>query len=217
MSNYESYADVLESYMIAEEGIIGSAVKGAVSGLVTVVMKAINTLIKTIRKISEKMQSSIGKTIDKVDDITGKKKREAGDKFFKVVKTEVTNVTSEMAKHLGAFGQEFMNKNGYYKGYARIEKFDEYTDNMDSEYHDYESGYGAYYADVQISFSRKNKQEAAALLKNINGALTRTKSLIDSYKNMTSPSSTTFCKELQAHVLTALHASAKYLNFIADH
>ena len=213
---YESYADVLESYTIAEEGIIGDVVKGAVSGLVTVVMKAINTLIKTIRKISEKMQSAIGKTVDKVDDITGKKKRAAGDKFFKVVKTEVTNVIGEMTKHLGAFGREFMNKNGYYKGYARIEKFDEYTDNMASEYHDYESGYGAY-ADEQISFSRKNKQEAAALLKNINGALTRTKSLIDSYKNMTGPSSTTFCKELQAHVLTALHASAKYLNFIADH
>ena len=54
MSNYESYADVLESYMIAEEGIIGDAVKGAVSALVTVVAKAIAALIKTIRKISEK-------------------------------------------------------------------------------------------------------------------------------------------------------------------
>ena len=54
MSNYESYADVLESYMIAEEGIIGSAVKGAVSGLVTVVMKAISKLIEALRNIHRK-------------------------------------------------------------------------------------------------------------------------------------------------------------------
>ena len=211
MNNCESYADVLESYMIAEEGIIGDAVKGAVSALVTIVAKAIATLIKTIRKISEKMQSAIGKTMDKVDDITGKKKREAGDRFFKALKAEVTNVTSEMAKHLSAFGREFMNKNGYYKGYARIEEFDEYEAGMRMEYDNCESAYG------QMSFSRKNKQEAAALLKNINGALTRTESLINSYKNMTGSSSTTFCKELQEHVLPALHTSAKYLNFIADH
>ena len=79
------------------------------------------------------------------------------------------------------------------------------------EYNDYESAYG------QMSFSRKNKQEATVLLKNINGALTRTEGLISSFKNMTGTSPTTFCKELQEHVLPALHTSAKYLNFIADH
>ena len=153
------------------------------------------------------MQSAIGKTMDKVEDITGKKTRAAGDRFFKTVTKEVTGLTSEMVKHISAFSRDFAD----YKGYARIEEFDEYEAGMRMEYDDCESVYG------QMSFSRNNKQEAAVLLKNINGALTRTEGMINNYKNMAVPSSTTFCKELQEHVLPALHTSAKYLNFIADH
>ena len=226
-NNYESYADVLESYMIAEEGIISSAVKGAVSGLFTVVMRAINKLIEVIGNIRRKLRDSIRNTVDKVNDATGRTKFKNGDEFLNKISRDADGLSNETLSQYRVVVNAC--KKGEYNGYKDISEIEAYSDGFSMLYEDYTG--------KPIAFSRKTKQSAATKLDTATNILNQIKKYADSLKSvldapsgtsiniittkneisLNKKSATVYFKELQECVIPAWKGLITCLNFIADH
>ena len=213
MNNCESYADVLESYMIAEEGIIGSALNGAASRLVSIVMRAIDTLLEAVRKIMNKLKLRKGNIESSKENADALKN---GVIFYNITKKSTDIVIESIQKYI-PLCQTAISTDKYDFDQCKETIFNPIMDASEKMNHAYDTYKSDNDAAQSCEFNPQIKNEAVNNCKNIENVLQKVRTAIVKYKSADSDTIRIIGSHMNVYIVHGLKTSIKCLKFISEH